>query len=234
MKNYVILSGAGLSAESGLATFRDSGGLWEGHDPMAVATPEAFVRDPDLVQRFYNERRAGLLGAKPNAAHKALAKFEQEIATKGGTVLLVTQNVDDLLERAGAKNILHMHGELFKIRCTQCHDHFLWKQDLSTQTPCPSCKAQSLRPAIVWFGEMPLYMEEIERALLKADLFISIGTSGSVYPAAGFVDIARARGTDCIELNLEPSDNHHVFTKTIYGPAGDIVPRWVEEELKGI
>jgi NAD-dependent protein deacetylase/lipoamidase len=231
MKNYVILSGAGLSAESGLATFRDSGGLWEGHDLMAVATPEAFARDPDLVQRFYNERRAGLLGAKPNAAHKALAKFEQEIAARNGSVLLVTQNVDDLLERAGAKNILHMHGELFKIRCTTCTDSFTWQQDLSTQTPCPSCKTPALRPAIVWFGEMPLYMEEIEHALQRADIFISIGTSGSVYPAAGFVDMARMRNIPCVELNLEPSDNHHVFTKAIYGPAGDIVPHWVAEEL---
>ncbi len=231
MKNYVILSGAGLSAESGLATFRDSGGLWEGHDPMTVATPEAFARDPDLVQRFYNQRRAGLLNAKPNAAHKALAQFEQAIATKGGAVLLVTQNVDDLLERAGAKNILHMHGELFKIRCTNCHTHFTWKQALSSQTPCPECQAPALRPAIVWFGEMPLHMEKIEQALQRADAFISIGTSGSVYPAAGFVEIARARNIPCIELNLAPSDNHYVFTKTIYGPASKTVPRWVAEEL---
>lgn len=230
-KNIVILTGSGISAESGLATFRGDGGLWEGHPVEQVATPEAFRDDPDLVQKFYNMRRKKILGVKPNAAHEALARLEQE---HKGDVLVVTQNIDDLHERAGSRNILHMHGEALKVRCLACEDVFPWQKDLSQRTPCPTCRARpALRPHIVWFNEMPFHMQEIEVALYTADLFISIGTSGVVYPAAGFIAMIRSLGkADSIELNLEPSEGQMLFKKGEYGPATKTVPAFVESLLK--
>lgn len=231
VKNIVILTGSGISAESGLATFRGADGLWEGYPFEQVATPEAFRDNPDLVQKFYNMRREKVRKAKPNAAHKALARLEKE---HKGEVVIITQNVDDLHERAGNKNILHMHGEVLKVRCLECGDVLPWKDNLSQKVPCPSCLAKpALRPHIVWFGELPFHMEEIEAALYNADLFISIGTSGSVYPAAGFVAHIKTLGkAQSVELNLEPSEGRTLFAKTIYGPATKIVPSYVEKLLK--
>ena len=230
-QNIVILTGAGISAESGLATFRGAGGLWEGHNVEDVATPEAFRRDPDLVQRFYNMRREYLLAAKPNAAHKALARLEDK---HPGNVQVITQNVDDLHERAGSKNVLHMHGELLKAHCRACQKVFESVMVLSEEDVCPACHAKpSLRPHIVWFGEMPLYMEEIEVALYSTDLFISIGTSGAVYPAAGFVAMIKSMGkAHSLELNLEPSEGESLFAEAHYGKATKIVPKFVKTLLK--
>ncbi len=230
-ENIVILTGAGVSAESGLSTFRDSGGLWAQHRVEDVATPEAFSRNPDLVQDFYNQRRQKLATVKPNRAHKALARLEAEHT---GTVLVITQNVDNLHEAAGSKNILHMHGELSKVRCRVCSSVLNWEDSVTQQTPCPKCgSAPALRPHIVWFGEMPFHMEAIDDALLAADLFISIGTSGNVYPAAGFVAqigaIGRARA---VELNMEPSEGALMFDEARHGPAGDVVPKFIEEILE--
>jgi len=230
-RNIVILTGAGISAESGLPTFRDHGGLWEGHNVEEVATPEAFRRNPDLVHRFYNQRRWDLLKVNPNPAHQALARLETE---HKGEVLIVTQNVDNLHERAGSENILHMHGEVLKARCRECHEVIDWAEDLSDDIPCPACDVRpALRPHIVWFNEMPLYMEEIEVALYSADLFISIGTSGAVYPAAGFVSMVRSMGrADSVELNMEPSEGQCLFSETHYGAATKIVPSFVDKLLK--
>lgn len=220
-KSIVVLTGAGVSAESGLKTFRDNDGLWEGHRVEEVATPEAFTTNPDTVHRFYNARRNQLLAdATPNPAHYALANFEKAFK---GNFLLVTQNVDNLHEQAGSQNVKHMHGQLLKVRCTQCGNECDWKDDLTTNTPCPKCQhIGAMRPDIVWFGEYPYYMEEIQRALLKCDLFVSIGTSGNVYPAAGFVQMAKTAAADTLELNLESTNNNH-FDKSIEGPAGSIV-----------
>ncbi len=230
-RNIVILTGAGISAESGLATFRGDGGLWEGHNVEDVATPEAFRRNPDMVHRFYNERRGGLFKVKPNAAHKALAQLEGK---HKGEVTIVTQNIDNLHEQAGSKNILHMHGEMLKARCRHCHQVFDWEGDTSEHLACPSCKAKpALRPHIVWFNEMPFYMEEIEVALYTADLFVSIGTSGAVYPAAGFISMIRSMGkAHSVELNLEPSEGQSLFAETHYGKATKIVPDFVGTLLK--
>lgn len=229
-QNIVILTGAGISAESGLGTFRGAGGLWENHRVEDVATPEAFLRDPKLVHRFYNARRKNLGTVAPNAAHIALARLEQE---HWGEVLVITQNVDNLHEQGGSKNVLHMHGELLKARCEQCSEIFDWPDGMDQETPCPSCgQKPTMRPHIVWFGEMPFRMEEIYLALAKADLFMSIGTSGSVYPAAGFVAEIRNQGhAHSIELNLEPSEGHSLFAETRYGPATEIVPAFVDELL---
>lgn len=228
--NIVILTGAGISAESGLRTFRDNDGLWEEHRVEDVATPEAFLRDPELVQRFYNERRRGLKDARPNAAHEALARLEAE---HGANVLVVTQNVDDLHEKAGSKNVLHMHGELLEARCRACNVVRRWEGDIEQTTPCPVCdEAPALRPNIVWFGEIPFYMDEIEGALYEADLFISVGTSGNVYPAAGFVSQARGLGrAHTVELNLEPSEGYSLFAEARHGPATQVVTEYVEEIL---
>ncbi|WP_160000345.1 NAD-dependent deacylase [Roseomonas sp. 18066] len=228
----IVLTGAGISAESGLATFRDNNGLWERHRVEAVATPEAFARDPALVHRFYNARRAQLAdpAIRPNAAHHALARL---FAAWPGPALLVTQNVDDLHDRAmpGSAALLHMHGELKKIRCTGCGHGREWAGDLSPQTPCPGCAATgTLRPDIVWFGEMPLGMERIEAALHSCGLFLSIGTSGQVYPAAGFCAALRGRART-VELNLEPSLGSHLFSEAIQGKATEIVPGYVETLL---
>ena len=225
----VVLTGAGISAESGLTTFRDSGGLWEGHDPMQVATPEAFADDPGLVQRFYDARRARLKEVEPNSAHRALARLEAEWA---GDLLIVTQNVDDLHERAGAKSVLHMHGELNSAWCLACDARARWTDDLSGGPLCPACgTAGLLRPDIVWFGEMPYEMERIDGALREADLFVSIGTSGAVYPAAGFVQTARYCGARTLEINLEPSLGSLYFHETRTGPATALVPAWVDALL---
>ena len=230
ISNIVILTGAGISAESGLATFRGPEGLWEGHRVEDVATPEAFARDPVLVHRFYDARRANLKTVAPNAAHLALARLDAEWP---GELLIVTQNVDDLHERAGAKRILHMHGKLRSAWCLACDARSRWEEDLGDHPPCPSCGvAGRLRPDIVWFGEMPYAMEAIDAALMNADLFVSIGTSGAVYPAAGFVQTARYRGAETLEMNLEPSLGSFHFDESRTGRAGDLVPQWVEEMLR--
>jgi NAD-dependent deacetylase len=229
----VALTGAGVSAESGLATFRGAGGLWRNHDAMQLATPRAFGDDPQTVQEFYNCRRRNLLEAAPNAAHFALARLETGLAARGDELILVTQNVDDLHERAGGRRVLHMHGELLKARCTSCQAVFDWKGDLGLTDPCPSCGQHTrLRPHVIWFGESPLYRSEVESALAVAHLFVAIGTSGSVYPAAGFVSEARSWGVRCCELNLEPSDNAHLFDDRCYGTASQIVPAWVDDVLQ--
>lgn len=226
-QNIVILTGAGISADSGVSTFRDPDGVWSKYDYRDVATPEAFARDPALVHAFYNARRAGLKDARPNAAHHAIARLEERL---GEALTLITQNVDDLHERGGATRVIHMHGELMKARCAACGVVHRWAGDLSVETRCPDCKADRfMRPDVVWFGEIPMHMEAIATAIDAADCFVSIGTSGSVYPAAGFVGEARARGVPCIELNLEPSENAWAFSDARYGRASEIVPAWVEE-----
>lgn len=231
--SIVILTGAGISKESGLSTFRDADGIWATVRIEDVATPEAFVRDPVRVHAFYNARRRGLLDAKvaPNAAHHALARLEREWP---GQVLLVTQNIDDLHERAGSRNLRHMHGEMLKARCAHCDDVHPCNSDLSADLVCAACgRPGGLRPHVVWFGEMPLGMDEIYAALGECDLFVSIGTSGNVYPAAGFVAEARAAGGHTVELNLEPSEGHSMFEERIYGPASKVVPAYVAGLLDG-
>ncbi len=258
IRNIVILTGAGISAESGLQTFRAADGLWEGHRIEDVATPEAFARNPALVQEFYDARRARLGEVEPNAAHVALARLDGEWP---GDLLIVTQNVDDLHDRAGAKRLLHMHGELTSGWCLACDQRFPWSGPMSPyavgpepvggpllavaekEQPfdklrtngfnlCPLCEtAEMVRPDIVWFGEMPYEMDRIDAALMNADLFVSIGTSGAVYPAAGFVQTATYRGAATLEINLDPSQGSIFFDERRYGPAGVEVPKWVEEML---
>ena len=227
-----VLTGAGISAESGLGTFRDrqGEGIWAKFDPMKLATPQAFASDPEAVLAFYDLRRRNLLGAKPNAAHFALARLEAKLAERGGRLTLVTQNVDDLHERAGSRRVIHMHGELLKARCNVCQAIRPQFADLAVSDVCGACgRAGALRPHVVWFGEMPFCMDEIEGALCQADLFAAIGTSGAVYPAAGFVAEARAYGLRTCEINLEAADNAHVFDEQRLGPASETVPVWVEE-----
>ena len=230
----VILTGAGVSKESGLDTFRDADGIWSRVRVEDVATPEAFARDPARVHGFYNERRRRLLNGEvePNAAHRALARLEVQWPEE---VLLVTQNIDNLHEKAGSKNLIHMHGELLKARCLACAAVFPWQQDMDLDSPCPVCaRSGNLRIHVVWFGEMPFEMERIYQALARCDLFLSIGTSGNVYPAAGFVQEARANGrAHRVELNLEPSEGSALFQETTYGPAGEVVPAYVERLLRG-
>jgi NAD-dependent deacetylase len=229
-RNIVILTGAGVSAESGVPTFRGPDGLWEGHRVEDVATPEAFARDPVLVQRFYDARRAALARVVPNPAHMALARLDAEWPHE---LLLVTQNVDDLHERAGSKRLLHMHGELRRALCTGCGAAPAWEGDLSGDPACPRCAAAGrLRPDIVWFGEMPYQMDVIETAIAACDLFVSIGTSGAVYPAAGFVNQACHAGARTLELNLDPSAGTAVFDEARHGPAGVLVPQWVAAMLR--
>jgi NAD-dependent deacetylase len=214
--NIFVLTGAGLSAESGLGTFRGKDrGLWEQFDPMKLATPGAFARNPDEVHAFYNMRRQNLLAAEPNEAHRALARLEEGLGGCG-SLFLVTQNIDNLHERAGAQHVIHMHGELLKARCTACTSVTLWSNDLSVNHACPHCgETGTLRPDVVWFGEVPLHMDAIDDALAQADLLVSIGTSGSVYPAAGFVEQAKQLGITTCEINLEPSDNARLFERRI-------------------
>lgn len=232
--NIVILTGAGISKESGLDTFRDKDGLWARVRLEDVATPEGFARDPEKVQDFYNGRRRELQDAavQPNAAHRALARLAREWPED---VLLVTQNIDDLHERAGSPSLIHMHGELLRARCQSCQAVHVWTDDLTTATSCPACgHAGAMRPHVVWFGEMPLDMVRIEDALGACALFVSIGTSGNVYPAAGFVRAAREiGGAHTVELNLEPSEGASAFAETRYGLASDIVPAFVAELLAG-
>ncbi|MGB7404905.1 MAG: NAD-dependent deacylase [Pacificimonas sp.] len=228
LRNIVILTGAGISAESGVPTFRGPDGLWEGHRVEDVATLEAFARDPVLVQRFYDARRAALDTVEPNAAHRALARLDEEW---DGDLLIVTQNVDDLHERGGATRLLHMHGELKSVLCFSCDARGPAPATLIDGPPCAGCGATALRPDIVWFGEMPYQMDRIEQALAEADLFVSIGTSGAVYPAAGFVQMAAAYGARTLELNLDPSEGSHFFDEARHGPAGTLVPQFVDELL---
>ncbi|QUM72545.1 NAD-dependent deacylase [Sphingopyxis granuli] len=229
IQNIVILTGAGVSAESGIDTFRDAGGLWEQHRVEDVATPEAFARDPDLVHRFYDARREAIQTKVPNAAHEALARLD---AYWPGDLLIVTQNVDDLHERAGARRLVHMHGEHLNAWCTACDTRSRWTGPLIDRPPCPACGvAGHLRPDVVWFGEMPYRMDDIYRALNRADLFVSIGTSGGVYPAAGFVREARQSGARTLELNMEPSEGSHWFAEARHGPATRLVPTWVDRML---
>ena len=226
----VVLTGAGISAESGLATFRDADGLWEGHRPEDVATPEAFDRDPVLVHRFYDERRAAVGRVRPNPAHVALARLEQEM---GEDLYLVTQNIDDLHERGGSTRVHHMHGEILKALCQACGVRSPWDRPLGDLPPCPACTRTTLRPDVVWFGEIPYGMDAIHSRLFDADLFVSIGTSGVVYPAAGFLHLAAAGGARTLELNLEPSAASSDFDEARHGPASQLVPAWVDEVLAG-
>jgi NAD-dependent deacetylase len=230
-KKIVILTGAGLSAESGLSTFRDKHGIWAKYDYRDVATPEGYRRNPGLVLDFYNQRRKQNVDVKPNAAHFALARLEQDHA---GQVLVVTQNVDPLHEMAGSKNLIHMHGEILKALCGLCGARADWPmlQEITLSSQCNHCGTEGkLRPDVVWFGEMPYRMDEIYEALLACDLFISIGTSGSVYPAAGFVAEARQNGAHTVELNLEPSEGASYFHEAIHGRATQIVPAYVSSLL---
>lgn len=225
MRKIIVLTGAGISAESGLGTFRDKGGIWTRYDLEDVATPEGFARDPSLVHAFYNERRRDLKNAEPNAAHHALAQLKQRM---GDRLTIVTQNVDDLHERAGAKRVIHMHGELRKALCAKCGARRPWTEDLSAETRCDSCGAVGgMRPDVVWFGEMPYQLDAICAAIETADLFVSIGTSGQVYPAAGFVELALEAGAETAELNLEATSPS--FHDARLGPATEVVPAWAAE-----
>lgn len=227
-----VLTGAGVSAESGLGTFRDKGGLWDRFDPMQLATPEAFARDPGRVHEFYNLRRRHMVDASPNAAHEALARLETGLAERGGALFLCTQNIDDLHEKAGSAHVHHMHGELLVALCARCGHRAPWHGDLSTGTPCPACsQTRGMRPDVVWFGEMPYGLDVIADELAAADLFVAIGTSGAVYPAAGYVAEARALGIPTLELNLAPSDVAGAFDRSRYGPATEVVPAAVSEIL---
>ena len=230
--NIVVLTGAGISAESGLGTFRDrqGEGIWAKFDPMKLATPEAFARDPESVLAFYDLRRRNLLGAEPNAAHFALAQLKGALAERGGRLTLVTRNIDDLHERAGSKRVIHMHGELLKARCSACEAVRPWRDDLGVSDVCPHCgRVGTLRPQVVWFGETPLELDVIDWALRQADLFVAIGTSGAVYPAAGFVAEACAYGLRTCEINLEAADNAQLFDEQRLGAASKTIPNWVEE-----
>ena len=230
MEKIVILTGAGISAESGLGTFRAEDGLWAEHRVEDVATPEGFARDPKLVVDFYNARRAQAAQAHPNAGHLALAELEAKFA---GDVVLVTQNVDDLHEKAGSQRVMHMHGALKGALCAACDHRWAAPLVMAPGDECPACKAPAARPDIVWFGEMPYDMDEIFDHLASADVFVSVGTSGNVYPAAGFVAEARRHGADTIEFNLEPSAVGSQFADFRLGPATQTVPAWVAEILKG-
>lgn len=256
-KRIVVLTGAGISAESGIATFRASDGLWENHRVEDVASPDGFARDPALVHRFYNARRAAHEGrlapeaeglsaalstgeescaaAQPNDGHRALAEFEESWVQgrSDRDFLLITQNIDALHERAGSKMLLHMHGELLRVRCAATGQLHFWRDDCFVDTPCPCCgRPGNLRPHVVWFGEVPLFLDEIAEALMRADLFVSIGTSGHVYPAAGFHQIAQSAGATTVELNLEPSLNSSYFDRGVYGPASQVVRPFFRELLE--
>ncbi|PVZ68970.1 Sir2 family NAD+-dependent deacetylase [Pelagibaculum spongiae] len=234
-QSIVVLTGAGISAESGIRTFRASDGLWEDHKIEDVCTPEAFAKNPALVHQFYNQRRQQLLSKEiqPNAAHIALAEFEAKLEAKcAGEFLLVTQNVDNLHERAGSQNLIHMHGELLQSFCLACDQRTEQLTDSSSKSICPACQQiGSLRPDIVWFGEMPYQMDRIYRQLEQCDLFISIGASGNVYPAAGFVEAAKIAGAHCVELNLEPSATMSQFDEVHNGTATQLVASWLAQNI---
>lgn len=232
-RHIVVLTGSGISAESGIATFRDKDGIWAKFQIEDVATPEAFARRPHIVHGFYNERRRGLHGVEPNKAHFALARLEREHLTKPGRSFhLVTQNVDNLHEGGGSRNVIHMHGELLRGLCAHCEARFDWTGDMSTDDVCPGCKeAGGVRPDIVWFGEMPYQMDRIAQLVDACDLFVSIGTSGAVYPAAGLVALARRAGAHAVELNLEPSEGASHFHEAIHGKATEVVPAFVQRVL---
>lgn len=223
----VVLTGAGISAESGVPTFRDADGLWEGHRVEDVATPEAYDASPATVHRFYDARRAALAAVEPNPAHHALARLEDAL---GGGLTIVTQNIDDLHERAGSRNVLHMHGELRSALCRACERRTPWTGPLGEFPPCPGCGTCELRPDVVWFGEVPYEMERVLGLLEEADIFCSIGTSGVVYPAAAFVLWARGR---TLELNLVGSAGASDFDEAREGLASELVPAWVDEVLAG-
>lgn len=227
--HIVILTGAGISAESGVDTFRDEGGIWSKIDYRDVATPEGFARDPARVHDFYNARRSALAGVEPNAAHRALARLEKAFE---GNLLVVTQNIDDLHERAGSSHVIHMHGELRGVLCANCGSRHRRSEALSADVACPACGSKGyMRPDVVWFGEMPYHMERILAALKACDLFVSIGTSGNVYPAAGFVNEAALAGARTLELNLEPSEGASCFNEARHGRATELVPAFVNEIL---
>ena len=226
----VVLTGAGISAESGVPTFRDADGLWEGHRVEDVASPDAFDLQPSVVHRFYDARRAAIAGVEPNPAHLALARLEEHL---GDDLLVVTQNIDDLHERAGSTRVVHMHGELRSALCRACRTRTPWTDDLGDYPPCPRCGVSELRPDVVWFGEVPYEMDRIFEALYEADLFVAIGTSGVVYPAAAFVQFAAGGGARTVELNLVASDVSGDFDESREGPAGELVPAWVDEVLAG-
>ncbi len=229
-RSIVVLTGAGLSAESGVPTFRDPGGVWARYDVEDVATPQGFMRNPLLVHEFYNMRRRDHAGVSPNAAHHALARLER--AHPGVTI--VTQNVDALHEQAGSTRLIHMHGELLKALCARCDSRHPWTADIGLETECPACRRPGgMRPDVVWFGEMPYEMGRIDDLLTDCDLFVSIGTSGNVYPAAGFVRTARQAGAHTVELNLEPSAGVSQFHEAIHGPATRVVPAFVDRLLAG-
>lgn len=226
MEKIVILTGAGISAESGLSTFRDEGGLWAQHRIEDVATPEAFARNPALVQGFYNTRRAQAAQVHPNAAHQALARLQQDWP---GDVVIVTQNVDGLHEAGGATAVIHMHGILSGALCAACGHRWTAPPEMAPDEPCPTCAAPSGRPDIVWFGEMPYHMDQIFDHLATASIFAAIGTSGQVYPAAAFVHEAHAAGAHTVEINLEPTDGG--FDERLLGKATETVPSWVDRLL---
>lgn len=230
-ERIVVLTGAGISQESGLATFRDEGGLWASHSIEDVCSPEGFSRNPALVDDFYNHRRREAQKVEPNAAHTALATLEAALRAHApekaeDQFLLITQNIDPLHERAGSRALVHMHGELERVRCTACRQSVHWITDCFPSTPCPHCGTPALRPDVVWFGEMPYHMERIEKALARCTLFIAIGTSATVWPAAGFVQAAAAQA-HTVELNLAPSAASNQFDEVLYGPATKVVPRYV-------
>jgi NAD-dependent deacetylase len=226
----VILTGAGISAESGLGTFRDEGGLWAQHRIEDVATPEGFARNPQLVVDFYNARRAQAAEAVPNPAHEALARLARD---HKGQVTLVTQNVDDLHEKGGSPEVIHMHGALNSALCGQCEHRWSAPLEMHVGEACPRCAAPAARPDIVWFGEIPYAMHVIEERLAEADVFAAIGTSGNVYPAAGFVQMAAHIGAHTVELNLDPSETVSLFAETRFGKASETVPAWVDDILNG-
>jgi NAD-dependent deacetylase len=235
-RHILLLTGAGISAESGLGTFRDAQGLWTQYDLREVATPQGFARNPALVHDFYNARRANMRAAAPNTAHLALARLQRDWrqARPGGSVTLVTQNIDDLHERAGAQDVIHMHGQLSRALCGACDARWDAPERMHPADSCPACGAAATRPDVVWFGEFPYHMQSIERALRRAELFVAIGTSGAVYPAAGFVAEAAAMGADTLEINLERSDAASAFAAHLHGPATVTVPAWVAGLLEAV
>ena len=223
-----VLTGAGISAESGVPVFRSEDGLWEQHRIEDVATYEGFTRDPVLVHNFYNKMRQELKSREPNPAHIALTKLQEELTARGGQVTIITQNIDDLHEKAHSQHVIHMHGELNKLLCERCGARIDFDGNSSPDTVCPKCGKKAMRPDIVWFGEIPYHMEEIQQVLFACDLFLAVGTSGVVYPAAGFVSMCRHLGKPCVEFNLEPSVVGNVFNHGYYGKAGTTMPKFVD------